>query len=132
MAETVLVMAPLMPEKIAAGEALLRRLDEDGFPVVAAFWLFFEETNHWRLILASPEAKGGDPLMIIRKINALAESLGERRLAYDVSVRKPSDYLVDQYGHQVWRGRLPKQAIFHVDCGTRYIYRFLPRRLPSR
>ncbi len=54
MAEDILVKEPLTREMIDAGQELLRRLDEVGFEVAAAFWLYTSETNRWRLMLAHP------------------------------------------------------------------------------
>jgi hypothetical protein len=129
MGETVLVMMALTPEKIAGGEALLRRLDQEGISVVSAFWLFREEPNDWKLMLAMPRADDDWPLLH-RKIRSLLEEMGVGGMKVsDVAIVEPRHRDVERYGYQVWRGRLPKTAIYHLDCGTRYIYRFLPRRL---
>ena len=130
MGETALVMMPaLTSEKIAAGEAFLRHLDDQGIRVVAAFWFFHDEGHRWELILASPEEAFG----VYDKLDAFLETLGQRPLKFtEFSVRSPSDPLVNQYGRQVWRGRLPKNMIEHIDCGTYFIYRFLPLRFRSR
>ena len=43
MYQEVVVKEALTPEMIAAGAELTRRLDEDGFELVASFWLYTSE-----------------------------------------------------------------------------------------
>jgi hypothetical protein len=49
MGKTVLVMFP-----VVAGNQLLDALDQDGFDVQAALWLYRSEEDFWRLMIASP------------------------------------------------------------------------------
>lgn len=51
----------LVEEKRKEGEQLLRALDAAGFPVSAAFWYRMQETNDWRLIIASPTVRDQGP-----------------------------------------------------------------------
>ena len=51
MAETVLV-----DDDIKAGSELVRILDEDGFPVTAAAWIYFPDVEEWRLVIRTPKA----------------------------------------------------------------------------
>lgn len=44
--------AELSPERIEAGERLLRRLEERGSLVPAALWSYAPDINEWRLYLA--------------------------------------------------------------------------------
>lgn len=44
-------MRALTPERIEAGERLLRRLEERGCGVPAALWSFAPDINEWRLYL---------------------------------------------------------------------------------
>jgi len=130
MGETILVRSVLTPEKVAGGEAFLRRLDEEGIPIVAAFWLFYEEAVEWRLMLATPLAEKLDYRILSRKMRAVFESMGETRLGWrDTMIVEPGFRDVKRYGYQVWKGRLSKTAIYHVEDGHRYFYRFLPLRL---
>jgi hypothetical protein len=130
MGETILVRPELTAAKIAGGEALLRRLDEEGMPIVAAFWLFREESAVWRLMLATPLMGKMDPRIPDFKVRAVLEKMGETRIEWlDTMLVAPDNWQVEQNGYQVWRGRLSKTAICHLDGGHRYIYRFLPRRL---
>lgn len=49
MADEVLVKDVLTQEMIADGEELTRRLVEDGWSVVAAFWYYSPESSRWTL-----------------------------------------------------------------------------------
>ncbi|HLF79325.1 MAG TPA: hypothetical protein VJB57_17725 [Dehalococcoidia bacterium] len=49
-----MVTSPLVDERIRAGADLLQKLDEAGFDVRAAFWLYRAESSDWRLVLATP------------------------------------------------------------------------------
>lgn len=132
MAQTVLVRA-LTSGMIEAGEALLRRLDDGKMGIVSAFWVYREESARWKLVLATPLAAETDGRLLYRKARLLLEEMGEARVKMaDLMIVAPKYYLVQEYGYQVWRGRLPKNLIRHLDCGTYFIYRFLPLRLPSR
>jgi hypothetical protein len=131
MAETVLVRA-LTAEMIAGGEALLRRLDQEEIPIVAAFWLYSEESARWKLFMATPLVGKVHMTLVYRKVHGLLAELGEQQLLGRVTFRRPTDPDVEFYGRQVFRGRLPKNLIEHIDCGTWFIYRFVPLRLPSR
>jgi len=51
MAETILVKSD-----IDAGQELLRILDDSGFPVSAAAWIYFPDAEEWRLVMRTPKA----------------------------------------------------------------------------
>ena len=44
----------LVDVDIAAGKQVLQILDQAGFKVIAAFWLYTSEFEAWRLYIASP------------------------------------------------------------------------------
>ena len=46
--------ATLVGPDVEAGKQLIRALDASGLDVRAAFWLFLEEAEEWRLYVASP------------------------------------------------------------------------------
>jgi len=57
-----MVAPPLVNEAKEDGRRFLERLDAEGFPVTAAFWMYFEEAEQWRLIVATPRmTKEGPP-----------------------------------------------------------------------
>ncbi|MEA2937741.1 MAG: hypothetical protein QOC56_1245 [Alphaproteobacteria bacterium] len=51
MAETTLVNSD-----IEVGRELVRILDEGGFPVTGAAWIYFPDDQEWRLVIRTPEA----------------------------------------------------------------------------
>src|SRR5437764_15067572 len=57
MAEETVVKEALTEEMKSFGASLTRKLDEAGWPIVAAFWYFESDFNRWKLMLASPRVK---------------------------------------------------------------------------
>lgn len=54
MAETVLVVTPLLDRLVSAGRELVDALEKDEFPLTAAFWLLDpDEEPNWKLFLAA-------------------------------------------------------------------------------
>lgn len=49
-----MVTPTLLEPKLAEGAQLIAELDAAGFPVPTAMWLYFEESEAWRLVLSSP------------------------------------------------------------------------------
>jgi hypothetical protein len=95
MAEEQLVKEYLSPEMIAAGRALIARLDETGWRATSAFWLFDLERNRWKLVLSSPDVEkfGSRPgYEAISRILAADESLGLS--LSDVSILPPRKDIV--------------------------------------
>ena len=73
MAEEILVKESLDNWMIRDGEALTRKLDELGWPVVASFWFYERDENRWKLILASPTFNAGPK----KAYEAVAEALSQ-------------------------------------------------------
>jgi hypothetical protein len=72
VAEDVVVKEHLSENLIEAGVVLTHALDETEWPVTAALWLFFSESNQWRLIFASPTVNKEGPRNAYKHIqNAL-------------------------------------------------------------
>jgi hypothetical protein len=46
--------ATLVESNIGLGWRLLKALDDDKFPVTAAFWYYLDDAEDWRLFIASP------------------------------------------------------------------------------
>lgn len=63
MAEEILVKEVLSSEAIGAGEELLRRLDDVGAGVLAAYWIFDPEAGDWHLVFVSPLVESRGPLL---------------------------------------------------------------------
>ncbi|MCU1273426.1 MAG: hypothetical protein JWO48_857 [Bryobacterales bacterium] len=48
----------LVGPEIEAGKKLIEALDASGFRVKAAFWFYREESEEWRLYIATPLSEG--------------------------------------------------------------------------
>ncbi|WBQ14308.1 hypothetical protein L2D00_06380 [Hyphomonadaceae bacterium BL14] len=60
----------LVNDRVASGEAALRSLDSNGYPVCAAFWNYYSELGGWRLVIVPEGFSGGavtDELLKIRR-----------------------------------------------------------------
>jgi hypothetical protein len=65
-----MVATPLVDTYIDAGRRLIQALDESGFEIEAALWLYHTEPNEWRLLLALPLVDEIGPREVYRKIQA--------------------------------------------------------------
>lgn len=73
MVEDVLVgERTLSAEEIAVGEQLLNKLDSVNLRVVAAYWIYTEQTDFWRLELVTPEVDLRGPLEVYKMIHDVA------------------------------------------------------------
>jgi hypothetical protein len=88
VAETVLVMADLTSDKIAAGRTLLMALDEHGLVFDAAFWLLGEESCRWHLILSNRSVRTDGSLALYHKVDRILSRLGLENAIWigDVSI----------------------------------------------
>ncbi len=57
MAEYVWVKEGLTKEMIEAGAEFMRHLDETNLDIRACLWLYLEEPNRWRLVVADPRVR---------------------------------------------------------------------------
>ena len=96
MDPAVVVKEPLTSEMIAAGEALIERLDNSDFDLVAAFWLYNSEASQWRIVFVSPRVASEGSRRSYGRIHDALFKVGEP-LEIDslgISVRSPDDPLV--------------------------------------
>jgi hypothetical protein len=70
-----MVKVDLSSEMIEVGRQLLEVLDRHKFRVRACFWFYFEESERWRFVVASAEARMGGPLAGYRRIGALTRKV---------------------------------------------------------
>jgi hypothetical protein len=71
MAKEVLVSQFLTDEMIRAGEALIERVKKSNLQIVAAFWLYYEDAERWRLVLASKRLNKEGPLALYQELDKL-------------------------------------------------------------
>ena len=79
MADEMVVKESLTNEMIEAGAELIRRLDAAGFELNAGLWLYMEEPNAWRLILASPIVTRDGPSKAYQRIQSVMSKKREDR-----------------------------------------------------
>jgi hypothetical protein len=79
MADEMVVKETLTNEMIEAGGELIRRLDAAGFELNAGLWLYMEEPNAWRLILASSIVTKDGPNKAYQKIQTVMSKMPENR-----------------------------------------------------
>lgn len=96
----------LVAEDIQAGEELIKALDTLNFKVVAAFWMFAEDSGSWRLWIASPEVGKGLHGAYV-KVAKLMKETGGRLAQFELSrikLVRPKEPMIKALG-----------KIFHVE-----------------
>jgi hypothetical protein len=99
----------LVDRDVDEGRLLVQALDQEGFPVVAAFWSLFPEEQVWRLQIASPKVSELGPRA---SYAAIQEVLFKRHIGlpvYRVSAVTPDDPLVTQL--RLFAGTDPAPAV---------------------
>jgi hypothetical protein len=88
VAETVLVMADLASDKVAAGRTLLTALDKHGLVFDAAFWLLGEDSCRWHLVLSNRSVRTDGSLALYHKVDTILSRLGLEAVIWicDVSI----------------------------------------------
>lgn len=87
--------ATLVGPDVEAGKQLVRALDAASLDVKAAFWLYLEEAEEWRLYIATPLVKELGPREVyIRVLKVLKENKISSIDLSEISVIDPSDGLV--------------------------------------
>jgi len=79
-------------ETIAAGEALIKKLNQSGIRPKAVFWFYYPERERYQLVISIPEARTEGSKKFYRKILSILEQggdeLGEITLE-DVTLQPP-------------------------------------------
>jgi hypothetical protein len=94
MVEEVVVRDILSKEMIQASAEVVQQLDEFGFPIEAALWLYLADTQQWRLMLASPEVKIHGPKKGYKQIQSALTQLAPRLSLQNVTLVDSTDPLI--------------------------------------
>lgn len=93
-----MVEATLDKDRIEAGEALVRELDEQGLRPDAAFWLYDSEAQGWKLVLAEAKLKEAGPKQLYRDIQRRLAELPDEHQSFltlaDIAVAAPDSPIV--------------------------------------
>lgn len=93
-----MVTTTLTKEMIESGNALIRKLDEQGLHPDAAFWLYFPDIEKWKLVLAEVKLDKEGPKKIYKKIQDVISASKEDMpdISLDsVTLAKPDAPIVD-------------------------------------
>ncbi|SRR6266496_5611904 len=71
MAKEILVGNTLTTDMIDAGRVTIEKIAKSNLQVVAAFWLYFEEAEEWRLALVSTRLNRDGPLALYGELSYL-------------------------------------------------------------
>jgi hypothetical protein len=77
MANELLVTRDLNREMIDAGTALADELESQRFNATAVLWLYFEESERWRIVVGSPDVGKLGPRKVYENIQALLDGMGD-------------------------------------------------------
>jgi hypothetical protein len=122
MAEDTLVAAD-----IEQGAALVRALDNAGFPVLAAMWLYRPDLEAWKLTIATPRA--ATLLDALGEVSEIAERAGLKHFdLLDVSLVLPQERTVSTLSRSrrlegLGGVRLSTSMIDGVYIEDAYVYR---------
>ncbi len=128
-----MVEQQLTNEMIAAGAALIRKLDEHGVQPDAAFWFYLPDIKTWKLVIAEVKVGRKGPKEVYSQIKRMLEKFSEeiKGLSLDeitllkpdarivalmrLAIRTPPDAISEiRFTHNVINGTLIEDA---------YIYR---------
>ena len=138
MVKTSLVEADLL-----AGKRLLIALDHPpepkrtSFPVKAAFWLYYPESEEWRLVIATPLVDEQGALKTYSRLQPVLLSIQPSELSLqNIAVMSPGDSLVKAFRRALRTS--PGRSDLRFPRGTvegrtyiegAYVYRLPPQLL---
>jgi hypothetical protein len=124
--------ATLVEPAIEAGKKLIVGLDEERFDVRAAFWFYREESEEWRLYIATPLVKQVGPRAAYSKILEVLKKKNIQDIDLsNVTVVDVTDGLVTILRYAVHTGREISDIAFNgnsvngVYIRAAHIYRML-------
>lgn len=134
MAETILVTPERLSETLQeAGRRILDAMDARGAEINAAFWLYLEEEDIWRLCLATPLTDTKGPLSVYKLVQEVLKEISssEDEIGLmNIAVVSPNLLLVQNMQHRY--GRVEKEETRRIRRGDApYIYRLTVNKADS-
>lgn len=132
MGEEAMVKEMLTKKMIEVGIELIRLLDQAHLVVTASLWLYIPESNIWRLIIASPEAKTDGPRKVYKKIQIILSNIRDEHPSVglrDISVVESDNPIISLIRLAIRTGdgisgiRFSKNTINGHFIEDAYIYR---------
>lgn len=115
-----------------AGESLIKKLDESGVQVAAAFWIFDSEEKNWELTIVSPLVGSEGPRSLYKRINDIYEACPEDENVvslHDIRVSNIHNRIVDAMqnsvlsGSQLGNNRMGRNYIDGIYIEDMYLYK---------
>lgn len=114
MANELYVAETLSQQMIEAGGKLIKRLDEAGSRVTAAFWFYAPEEAMWKLIIASPLVKSEGPRAYYKIVNS-----ANKRASQDENIISLHNISVSTEMHPLIQALKPIISTDDTVCGIR-------------
>ncbi len=91
-----MVKRTLVDEDIKAGNKLIEALDSAEFAVDAAMWYYFDESELWRLVIATPLKNEKGPKAAYREIQRILDESGlsSQISLIDITLFSPNDEII--------------------------------------
>lgn len=126
-----MVARTLVENDIEGGRRLVEELDQRGIRVSAALWLYLDEEEEYRLLLALREVDMNGPLAAYKLVRSALTSMPEdtRPLFTNISVVSPSDARIQAIGSAVKTGpgieniRFSRNVVNNMYIEDALIYR---------
>ncbi len=115
-----------------AGESLVKKLDDSGAQVAAAFWLLDGEDKNWELTIVSPLVGSEGPRNYYKRINDIYEYCSDDESIvslHDIRVSNIHNRIVDGMKNTVLAGarlgnnRMGKNYIDGIYIEDMYLYK---------
>lgn len=132
MANELFITQWFSEQMLLAGESLIKRLDEAGGKVLAAFWLLDAEEKTWKLTIVSPLVETDGPRSYYKLIDEINESSNADQnviALHDISVSTTDNLLIKAIKRSVLgnatlgNNRLGKNTLGGVYIEDMYLYR---------
>ena len=121
--------AALVDAEMNLGRELISSLQQAGFPVNAALWLYFPEASEWRFLIATPMVDQKGPLATYREVQRALKSFVPSEIPLRrITVVGPQDELVQALRSAIRTGagcgiRITNNTINNFFVEDAYIYR---------